>query len=138
MNRSLRREVGDLMLLAAGAIPGVLLRWQVDQRALELPAPWSILFQAALPANLLGCFLIGMLIVQPAGGARLYLLAGVGFCGSLTTFSSWMLAVARRMAAGDLLAAASTVLVSLLGGLLLVAAGAALGRRWLPDRSQGT
>lgn len=129
MRPPLRRELGDLALLAAGAIPGALLRWQLDGLAAANTGPYAGLLQASLPANLGGCLLIGLLIVQPPHRARLYLLAGVGFCGSLTTFSSWMLALARRLSTGELLAAAGVLLVSLFGGLVLVALGAWLGRQ---------
>ncbi|EDY37309.1 CrcB protein [Cyanobium sp. PCC 7001] len=129
MRPPLRRELADLVLLAAGAIPGALLRWQLDGLAAANTGPYAGLLQASLLANLAGCLLIGLLIVQPPQRARLYLLAGIGFCGSLTTFSSWMLALARRLSTGELLAAAGVLLVSLFGGLALVALGAWLGRQ---------
>jgi CrcB protein len=129
MRPPLRRELADLALLAAGAIPAALLRWRLDGLAAVSSGPFAGLLQASLLANLAGCLLIGLLIVQPPQRARLYLLGGVGFCGSLTTFSSWMLALARRLSAGELLVAASVLLVSLFGGLALVALGAWLGRR---------
>lgn len=136
MNAPLRHELSDLLLLAAGAVPGALLRWLLEQRALTVGGPWAALLQASLVPNLIGCFLIGLLIVQPPRRASLYLLAGVGFCGSLTTFSSWMLSMAQRLGTGDRLGAMATLMVSLLAGLALVALGAALGRRWLGGTDQ--
>lgn len=136
MRAALRHELADLALLAAGAIPGALLRWRLDQWAQALSGAWAFLLQASLLANLGGCLLIGMLIVLPPRRARFYVLGGIGFCGSLTTFSSWMLALARRMASGDLPGAAAILSLSLLGGLVLVALGAWLGSLlWRQSRS---
>lgn len=127
MREPLRRESMELMLLAAGAVPGGLLRWQLDLASAGVVGPGAALLQASLLANLSGCLLIGLLIAQPPSRARLYLVAGVGFCGSITTFSSWMLSLARQVALGHWLSVAAIVAVSLLGGLLLVACGAWIG-----------
>ncbi len=127
MREPLKRESKELLLLAAGAVPGGLLRWQLDLAAAAQAGPGAALVQAALLANLSGCLLIGLLIVQPSSRARLYLWAGVGFCGSLTTFSSWMLSIAQQFALGQWLSVAAIVAGSLFGGLLMVACGAWLG-----------
>ena len=135
MRDPLKRESMELLLLAAGAVPGGLLRWQLDLAAAAQAGPGAALLQASLLANLSGCLLIGLLIVQPASRARLYLWAGVGFCGSLTTFSSWMLSIAQQLTLGHWLGVTAIVAGNLLGGLLLVACGAWLGSALL-DRNQ--
>ncbi|MEO1001945.1 MAG: CrcB family protein [Cyanobacteria bacterium J06638_7] len=127
MREPLRRESAELLLLAAGAVPGGLLRWQLDLAAAGEPGPGAALLQASLLANLSGCLLIGLLIAQPSSRARLYLWAGVGFCGSLTTFSSWMLSIANQLALGHWTSVVAIVAGSLFGGLLLVACGVWLG-----------
>ena len=91
----LRRELTDLALVAGGAIPGALLRWRLGLQApdgLSSLAPW---LDGTLLANLLGCLLIGVLVAQPPRRARLFLWGGIGFSGSLTTFSTWMLQLTR-------------------------------------------
>ena len=58
----------------------------------------------------------------------LVLLLGIGFCGCLTTFSSWMLDVAKLIQAGRPAWGLLLIAVSLMLGLLCVAAGLALSR----------
>lgn len=125
----LRGEVRDLVLVAAGAIPGALLRWQLEQIGHHAVGGLRGLTAADLLANLIGCLLIGVLTSQPPGPQRLYLWAGIGFCGSLTTFSSWMLQLAEALRRGSTPAALAVLLVSLGAGLALVVLGSALGRR---------
>ncbi len=106
-----RRETLDLTLVAAGAIPGALLRWQLPDLLL---------------ANLLGCLLLGLLLGLCGTRPRLLLGGGIGFCGSLTSFSSWMPQLAGLSPlSGDGL---RTLLLPLAGGVLALLAGRALGR----------
>ena len=115
---SLRREVDDLTLVALGAIPGAFLRWQLQ---LLWPAA-----AATLAANLLGSLLLGVILGLGQRRPRLMLCGGIGFCGSLTTFSSWMLQLVQVLQQGRTSAALLLLVQSLLGGLLAVAAGLAL------------
>ena len=123
----LRRELGDLALVAAGAIPGALIRWRL---ALLLPDASGSRFSwldGTLVANLLGCLLIGVLVAQPPRRARLFLWGGIGFCGSLTTFSTWMLQLTRQLQAWRLSDLAASLLIPMVGGLALTALGYRLG-----------
>ena len=117
---SLRREVDDLTLVALGAIPGALLRWQ-----LQLLSP-AATTATDLAANLLGSLLLGVILGLGQRRPRLMLCGGIGFCGSLTTFSSWMLQLVQVLQQGRTSAALLLLVQSLLGGLLAVAAGLAL------------
>jgi CrcB protein len=128
MNQHLRRELRDLALVAGGAIPGALLRWQLELVAKASGGSLRAITGADLLANLIGCLLIGMLLAQPPQRARLYLWGGIGFCGSLTTFSSWMLELVRRLDHGQPLEAFLVLAVSVLGGLALVQLGYGLAR----------
>ena len=67
-----------------------------------------------------GAALLGLLAGFPSAPRR-QLLLGIGFCGSLTTFSSWMLAAMKHLSAGDW--AAALGLIGLTLGLGLGAAG---------------
>ena len=108
---SLRLELQELLLVGAGAVPGALLRWQL---ALHLG-------DQNLLVNVLGAALLGFLAGLPAAPRR-QLLLGIGFCGSLTTFSSWMLAAMKHLSAGDWADAA---------GLLVLTLGLGLGGAWI-------
>ena len=133
----LRRELLDLGLVAAGAIPGALLRWRLELVAAEAVGGLRGVVGADLLANLIGCLLIGALAAQPPRRARVFLWGGIGFCGSLTTFSSWILELSQALRHGQLGPALSVLLVSLVGGLLLTSFGYELARRCLvsTDRS---
>tara|TARA_Y100001968_G_C18963182_1_gene528703 strand:- start:225 stop:569 length:345 start_codon:yes stop_codon:yes gene_type:complete len=60
-------------LISIGAIPGALLRWQIDEIFI---------------VNLIGCFLLGF-FNSLAITKRYKLTLGVGLCGSMSTFSGW-------------------------------------------------
>ncbi len=117
----LRSELIELLLVAAGAVPGALLRWQV---ALHLG-------DQNLLVNVLGAALLGLLAGLPSAPRR-QLLLGIGFCGSLTTFSSWMLAAMQHLSAGDWPAALGLIGLTLGLGLGAAALGFSLGRRLRP------
>ena len=133
----LRQELLDLGLVAGGAIPGALLRWRLELVAAEAVGGLTGVVGADLLANMIGCLLIGALAAQPPRRARLFLWGGIGFCGSLTTFSSWILELSQALRHGELGLALSVLVVSLVGGLLLTAFGYELARRCLvsTDRS---
>jgi|TARA_B100000900_G_C20577234_1_gene715841 CrcB protein len=115
---SLRFELLELFLVALGAVPGALLRWQL---ALHLS-------DQNLVANTLGAALLGFLAGLPAAPRR-QLFLGIGFCGSLTTFSGWMLEAVRQLSVGDIKSASGLIGLTLGLGLGAVASGYQLGRQ---------
>lgn len=127
MKPELRHEIRDLGLVGAGAIPGALLRWKLESIAHTLVGGLRGVVGADFAANMIGCLLIGLVMAQGPTRVRLILAAGIGFCGSLTTFSSWMLELAKALRAGNRASAAGVLLASLVGGVLLVFLGYALG-----------
>ena len=114
----LRNELTELLLVAIGAVPGALLRWQV---ALHLG-------DQNLLVNVLGAALLGFLAGLPTAPRR-QLLYGIGFCGSVTTFSSWMLAAMKHLSDGDWAAALGLIGLTLGLGLGAAALGFSLGLR---------
>ncbi|MEB3321946.1 MAG: CrcB family protein [Synechococcaceae cyanobacterium] len=122
---ALHWELRDLVLVAAGAVPGALLRWRLEGLAL---GPFrSEALGAELAANLVGSLLLGFVGAGRTPRPRLMLAVGIGFCGSLTTFSSWMLGVARLLEADRPAPALARLGVSLAAGMLAVTVGALLG-----------
>ena len=115
---TLRSELTELLLVAAGAVPGAVLRWQV---ALHVG-------DQNLLVNVLGAALLGLLAGLPAAPQR-QLLVGIGFCGSLTTFSSWTLAAMKQLSTGDWAAALGLIGLTLGLGLGAAALGFVLGHR---------
>ena len=115
---SLQLELQELLLVGVGAVPGALLRWQ-----------FLHLGDQNLLVNGLGTALLGLLAGLPAAPRR-QLLLGIGFCGSLTTFSSWMLAAMKHLSSGDWAAALGLIGLTLGLGVGAAAQGFSLGR-WL-------
>ena len=113
--RSLTAELQELVLVALGAVPGALLRWQVALHGSD----------RHLLVNVLGAALLGLLAGLPAAPRR-QLLIGIGFCGSLTTFSSWMLEAMQLISAGKIVEA-----LGLIGFTLGLGVGAAALGLWI-------
>ena len=113
---SLKLELQELLLVGLGAVPGALLRWQV---ALHLG-------DQNLLVNVLGAALLGLLAGLPAAPRR-QLLLGIGFCGSVTTFSSWMLAAMKRISEGQWLQGLGVIGLTLSLGIAAAAIGYQLG-----------
>ena len=114
----LKFEFQELLLVAMGAVPGALLRWQLALHFVD----------KNMFANILGAGLLGLLSGLPFAPRR-QLLIGIGFCGSLTTFSSWMLDAVRLLGVGDFKSAAGLIGLTLGLGLGAAALGLQLGRQ---------
>ena len=116
--RSLNAELQELLLVSLGAVPGALLRWQVSLH-------WA---DRHVLVNVVGAALLGLLAGLPAAPRR-QLLVGIGFCGSLTTFSSWMLDAMRLISAGRVIEALGLMGITLGLGLGAAALGFWIGQR---------
>ena len=119
-------ELNELLLVAIGAVPGALLRWQV---AVQLQ-------DRDVLVNVLGAAVLGLLAGLPRA-PRLQLLIGIGFCGSVTTFSSWMVNAVKLITVGQPLEALGLIGITLGLGLGAAAVGFAVARRLsVPRTSQ--
>ena len=116
---SLAKELQELFLVAVGAVPGALLRWQSS----------VVLHDRDVLVNVLGSLILGLLLGLPYR-PRLQLLVGIGFCGSLTTFSSWMVNSVDLIVSGQLLEALGLIGMTLGLGLGGAALGLWIGRRF--------
>ncbi|HEX6342039.1 CrcB family protein [Umezawaea sp.] len=105
------------LLVAAGAAAGAPLRYLVGR---AFPGP-----RGTLLVNVAGSLLLGFLIALPASGTALAVL-GTGFCGALTTYSTFSLDTLVLFEAGERRAALRNVVVSLVLGLAAAYAGLGL------------
>mgnify|MGYP006268441093 CR=1 FL=1 len=134
IRRRLRFELRELLLVAAGAVPGALLRWQI---AVQI-GPWIGGHAGAnLLVNVVGSFVLGVLAGPIPRRTTLLLWLGIGFCGCFTTFSSWMLDVVRLLQAGKPALALAVMAATLIGGLACAALGLACSRRLFRLRRPG-
>lgn len=80
----------EFVFLAVGSILGAFLRYKIT----ESPLLFNTLPLNVLIVNIIGAFILGMFVIlseQWNLDGRYSLLAAVGFCGSLTTMSSFAL-----------------------------------------------
>ena len=111
-----------LLVLVGGAI-GASTRYLTDvtvQRAHGTEFPWG-----TWTVNVVGSFVLGL--VAAAGPAWVVTLAGTGFCGALTTFSTFGYETMRLAEEGETADAVWNVVGSLAAGLAAAALGWWLG-----------
>lgn len=125
-DRQLRFALKELALVGCGAVPGAWLRWQ---SGIHLGPVLGGSAVSDLLVNLIGSLILGFLAGPMPRRPSLLLLLGIGFCGCLTTFSSWMLDVVKLLQAGQPVFGLLLIVVSLLLGLACAAAGFQLSRR---------
>ncbi|QOS10493.1 putative fluoride ion transport protein CrcB [Haloferax gibbonsii] len=106
------------VLVGVGGMAGAVSRHTVDQRVV---GKWS-----TVTVNVLGSVALGFLVTSPVGDAAVAL-AGTGFCGAFTTFSSFAVGVAELADAGDYDTAARYAFGTLLAALVGVAIGGVVG-----------
>jgi fluoride exporter len=115
-----------VLLIAIGAGLGAPARYLTD-RALqarhETVFPWG-----TLTVNLIACLLLGFL--TGAGSAisdDVSVLLGTGFCGALSTYSTFSYETMRLVQEGARFYAAANVAVSLVAGIGAAALGWSIG-----------
>lgn len=86
----------ELILLVIGAIAGALLRYKIVSSPMLLGAlPLNVLF-----VNIIGSFILGVFSVMSLSwnlDTKYSILVAIGFCGSLTTMSSFALETSNLM-----------------------------------------
>lgn len=82
---------------------------------------------ATLAVNLIGCFLLAFIMPFLAEKSRISLVLlngiGTGFIGAFTTFSAFSVDTIELLQQGEVVLAISYILVSLIGGLVMVKFG---------------
>jgi CrcB protein len=115
-----------VVAICLGASGGSLLRWQLGVRLNSL---LPLLPAGTLAANLIGGYIIGFAIAYLAQAPYLApewrLLIVTGFCGGLTTFSTFSAEVVTLLQEGRLVWAAGAISVHVIGSLAMTFAGLA-------------
>lgn len=106
--------------LAAAGIAGACLRWAVTEAVND---PLATL----LVVNSAGAFILGVLLRTHEAHSPVRLCVGVGFCGSLTTFSTLAAEIAERIDHGQVAYAVGFTALTVGVGLAAVVAGSRLG-----------
>ena len=115
--------------ISIGAACGALLRWQL---AVRLNSLLPGLPPGTLAANLIGGYIIGVAIAYLSQAPnlapewRLFIITG--FCGGLTTFSTFSAEVVTSLQEGRLTWALGTIAVHVIGSLTMTIAGLASWR----------
>lgn len=103
-----------VLLVALGAGLGAPLRYLADravQSRHDSVFPWG-----TLTVNVVGSALLGLLVALPAGPGWTALV-GTGFCGALTTYSTFGYETLRLLEDGARFYAVSNALSSVVAGL---------------------
>jgi CrcB protein len=115
-----------ILLIALGAAVGAPARYLTDraiQSRLDTEFPWG-----TYTVNVVGSFILGFLAavtgrLDPALAAGL----GIGFCGALTTYSTFSYETLRLLEERAGFYAAANIVASVAAGLGAAIAGLALG-----------
>ena len=120
-------SASEAFLVGLGAIPGAWLRLKVVNH-----------FQPMVPkkhwgtflVNVLACFALGLVLALNetcSASTGIVLLMGVGFFGSLSTFSTFAVELLNELRAGQAITALVLALASIAVGLLASALGYGIG-----------
>lgn len=112
------------LYIAIGGTLGVLARYGVGRLTLHHEA----LLWSTVAINVVGSFLLGLLVAGHWFDRDLREGLGVGFLGGFTTFSTFSVQAILEVDAGEPGRAIAYVAASVAGGLIAATAGYALGR----------
>jgi fluoride exporter len=133
---SMRISAGQarIAVIAAGGLIGTLARAGLAEALPPRAGHWP---WATFVVNLGGAFILGWLLTRlaertaPSRHWRFF--AGTGFCGALTTFSTFQIETLNFVRDGDVGLAIAYPLVSIAAGMALAVGGVLVsrwGRRW--------
>ncbi len=120
-----------ILVISLGAALGALLRWVLGTK---LNGLFPTLPPGTLVANLVGGYIIGLAVAYfaqaPGIAPEWRLLIITGFCGGLTTFSTFSAETVTLLQQGRLAWAMGEIAIHVSGSLLMTFAGFA-SWRWL-------
>jgi len=114
----------SIAAISVGASLGALLRWVLG---MKLNAVLPAIPLGTLAANLVGGYVIGLCVAYFAARpdlppqVRLFLITG--FCGGLTTFSTFSAEVVDLLQKGDLIAGSMAIVAHVAGSLSMTLLG---------------
>ena len=118
--------IRSLLLVGAGGALGSIARYAVSM----LFAHYAICSHwATMLVNIIGSFLIGLLIPLLSNGVHLF--AVVGFCGGFTTFSTFSSQALQLFQTGERLTAMAYVAASVVVSILMVLLGMYVAGRFI-------
>ncbi|TWI54978.1 camphor resistance protein CrcB [Pseudomonas duriflava] len=113
-----------VLAIALGAAAGAVLRWFLG---LRLNALLPFVPPGTLAANLIGGYVIGLALAffaaTPSLSPEWRLLIVTGFCGGLTTFSTFSAEVVALLQQGRIAWALGAIAVHVCGSLMMTGAG---------------
>lgn len=114
----------SLLVIAIGASLGAWLRWLLG---IKLNALFPTIPPGTVVANMVGGYIIGLalafLAASPSLSPEWRLLIITGFCGGLTTFSTFSAETVALIQEGRLLWAFGSISLHVVGSLVMTAAG---------------
>jgi CrcB protein len=122
------------LAVALGGAMGALARWMLSY---QLNAYFPSIPPGTLASNIIGGYIVGLAIAFFAARAdiapewRLFIITG--FCGGLTTFSTFSAEVVMLIQAGDLAKTAAAIALHVVGSLAATILGIA-SFAWLAPR----
>ncbi|MFO1466793.1 MAG: fluoride efflux transporter CrcB [Steroidobacteraceae bacterium] len=113
-----------ILAICVGASAGAILRWWLS---LALNHLYPSIPPGTLVANLVGAYIVGIAVVMFAGTASLTpewrVLVITGFCGGLTTFSTFSAEIVALLQQGRFAASVLAIGVHVAGSVLMTFAG---------------
>ena len=114
----------SIVAIAVGSMGGGLLRWGLG---LRLNSLMPTIPMGTLASNLIAGYIVGMAIAifvqHPGLSPEWRLLVITGFCGGLSTFSTFSAEVVGLLQRGDYSWALGLIAIHVLGSLLMTLAG---------------
>ncbi|MDG6914685.1 MAG: CrcB family protein [Nitrososphaerota archaeon] len=115
----------DLVYLAVGAVLGAYVRYQITGEGFFIGSlPISVLL-----VNIAGSFILGASSTAVSGlglDGRYTIFIGIGFCGSMTTMSSFAFESVNLIGVGELATAGADIVLNVGGSLGAIILGRAL------------
>jgi fluoride exporter len=112
-----------VLWVGLAGVGGVLARYAISTPFHGTTLPW-----VTVAINVVGSFLLGMLVTAHSFSEETRTALGVGFLGGFTTFSTFSVQAVLDVEAGEPGRAAAYVVASVVLGLAAAAGGYALGR----------